>query len=57
MALRNHPAISAKRREQLRRLAEEMGFQPDSHPAALAAHSATCLELASSAFKPGRTRH
>lgn len=38
MALRNHPAISEKRREQVRRMAEEMGYQPDPHLAALAAY-------------------
>jgi DNA-binding LacI/PurR family transcriptional regulator len=38
LALRNHPSISEKRREQVRKLAEEMGYTPDPHLAALAAY-------------------
>lgn len=38
MALRNHPSISEKRREQIRRVAKEMGYVPDPHLAALAAY-------------------
>lgn len=38
MALRNHPEISEKRREQVRKIAEEMGYAPDPHLAALAAY-------------------
>jgi DNA-binding LacI/PurR family transcriptional regulator len=38
MALRNHPSISEKRREQVKRMAIEMGYSPDPHLAALAAY-------------------
>jgi len=38
LALRNHPAISAKRREQVQRVAREMGYVPDPYLAALAAY-------------------
>jgi LacI family transcriptional regulator len=38
MALRNHPGISEKRREQVKKAAEEMGYTPDPHLAALAAY-------------------
>lgn len=38
LALRNHPSISEKRREQVRKMAEEMGYAPDPHLAALAAY-------------------
>jgi DNA-binding LacI/PurR family transcriptional regulator len=38
LALRNHPSISEKRRAQVRRTAEEMGYTPDPHLAALAAY-------------------
>lgn len=38
MALRNHPAISEKRRDQIIKIAKEMGYVPDPHLAALAAY-------------------
>lgn len=38
MALRNHHSISPKRREQVRRMAEKMGYQPDPFLASLAAY-------------------
>ena len=38
MALRNQPRISAKRREQVKRMAEAMGYCPDPHLAALAVY-------------------
>jgi len=38
LALRNHPSISEKRRDQVKRMAEEMGYCPDPHLAALAAY-------------------
>jgi LacI family transcriptional regulator len=38
MALRNHPSISESRREEVKRVAAEMGYQPDPHLAALAAY-------------------
>jgi DNA-binding LacI/PurR family transcriptional regulator len=38
LALRNHPGISKKRREQVKKIAEEMGYTPDPHLAALAAY-------------------
>lgn len=38
LALRNHPSISEKRREQVKKLAKEMGYTPDPHLAALAAY-------------------
>jgi DNA-binding LacI/PurR family transcriptional regulator len=38
LALRNHPSISEKRRVQVRQVAEEMGYTPDPHLAALAAY-------------------
>jgi DNA-binding LacI/PurR family transcriptional regulator len=41
MALRNHPGISKKRREQVKKIAEEMGYTPDPHLAALAAYRRT----------------
>lgn len=37
-ALRNDPSISAERREQIKNLAEKMGYQPDPSLAALAAY-------------------
>ena len=50
MALRNHPMISIKRREQVRRIAKELGYAPDPHLAALAAYrrSNTPAEIRSS---------
>ncbi|HEX7469541.1 MAG TPA: helix-turn-helix domain-containing protein, partial [Verrucomicrobiae bacterium] len=36
LALRNHPGISEKRREQVKKAAKEMGYVPDPHLAALA---------------------
>lgn len=41
MALRNHSSISLKRREQVRRVAEEMGFVPDPFLSGLAAFCRT----------------
>jgi LacI family transcriptional regulator len=41
LALRNHPSISEKRRVQVRKLADEMGYAPDPHLAALAAYRRT----------------
>ena len=41
LALRNHPSISEKRREQVKKKAAEMGYVPDPHLAALAAHRRT----------------
>ena len=38
MALRNHPSISAKRRDEVKCLAEQMGYEPDPHLSALAAY-------------------
>ena len=38
MALRNHPAISEKRREQIQRVARQMGYVPDPYLAGLAAY-------------------
>ncbi|MGC3991355.1 MAG: LacI family DNA-binding transcriptional regulator [Chthoniobacteraceae bacterium] len=38
MALRNHPSVSLQRREEVRRMAETMGYAPDPHLAALAAY-------------------
>ena len=38
LALRNHPGISKKRREQVKKIADEMGYAPDPHLAALAAY-------------------
>ncbi|TAL03920.1 MAG: LacI family transcriptional regulator [Verrucomicrobia bacterium] len=38
LALRNHPSISEKRRVQVKKKAEEMGYVPDPHLAALAAY-------------------
>lgn len=38
LALRNHPSISESRREQVRKAAQEMGYTPDPHLAALAAY-------------------
>jgi len=38
MALRNRPGISEKRRIQIVKIAEEMGYVPDPHLAALAAY-------------------
>jgi len=38
LALRNHPSISQKRREQVSQAAKEMGYVPDPHLAALAAY-------------------
>ena len=38
MALRNHHTISLKRREQVRRMAEKMGYRPDPFLSALAAY-------------------
>lgn len=37
-ALRNDPSISAKRREEVKKLAEEMGCRPDPSLSALAAY-------------------
>jgi LacI family transcriptional regulator len=41
LALRNHPSISEKRREQVRKMATQMGYAPDPHLAALAAYRRT----------------
>ncbi len=41
MALRNHPAISVKRRVQVIKTARQMGYVPDPHLAALAAYRRT----------------
>lgn len=41
LALRNHPSISEKRREQVRKMAKQMGYAPDPHLAALAAYRRT----------------
>jgi DNA-binding LacI/PurR family transcriptional regulator len=41
LALRNHPSISERRREQVRQAAQEMGYTPDPHLAALAAYRRT----------------
>ncbi len=41
LALRNHPSISEKRRDQVRKLAQQMGYAPDPHLAALAAYRRT----------------
>lgn len=41
LALRNHPSISEKRRAQVKKKAEEMGYAPDPHLAALAAYRRT----------------
>lgn len=41
LALRNHPSISEKRREQVKLMAEQMGYEPDPHLAALAAYRRT----------------
>jgi DNA-binding LacI/PurR family transcriptional regulator len=38
LALRNHPDVTQKRREEVRRVAKEMGYVPDPHLAALAAY-------------------
>ena len=38
LALRNHPGISRQRREQVKKIAEAMGYAPDPHLAALAAY-------------------
>lgn len=38
MALRNHHSISAKRREQVKRMAEKMGYRPDPFLSSLAAY-------------------
>jgi LacI family transcriptional regulator len=40
-ALRNDPTISTERREQIKRLAEELGYRPDPSLAALAAYRYT----------------
>jgi DNA-binding LacI/PurR family transcriptional regulator len=41
LALRNHPGISEKRREQVKKAAKEMGYVPDPHLAALAVYRRT----------------
>jgi DNA-binding LacI/PurR family transcriptional regulator len=38
LALRNHPRISLKRREEVKRVAEELGFRPDPYLAGLSAY-------------------
>lgn len=38
MALRNHHTISSKRREQVKRMAEKMGYRPDPFLSSLAAY-------------------
>jgi DNA-binding LacI/PurR family transcriptional regulator len=38
LALRNHPGISEKRREEVKGIAKQMGYVPDPHLAALAAY-------------------
>ncbi len=38
MALRNHPSIPLKRREEVKRLAEQMGYHPDPFLSALATY-------------------
>jgi LacI family transcriptional regulator len=41
LALKNHHRISAKRREQVQKLAKEMGYQPDPFLSGLAAYRRT----------------
>src|SRR5260370_7652077 len=38
MALKNHPRISKNRREQVQKMAEQMGYQPDPFLSGLAAY-------------------
>ena len=52
MALRNHPAISGKRRKQVIQAAAKMGYSPDPHLSALAAYRRAMVLLPPSYEEP-----
>jgi DNA-binding LacI/PurR family transcriptional regulator len=46
LALRNHPSISPKRREEVKRLAEQLGYRPDPMLASLVQYRTRCRPAA-----------